>query len=230
MSTVKATRAVTRLKGITYDVYVKIRDARGNDGLRMAYHDGVLEIMSPEFRHDRAGRRLLLLVYAYCKVFEVPCEPAGSTTFHKGLPGQLKGKGKEADESFYIGAAAVDAIGDKESLDLTVDPPPSLWVEIDNRGSSLASLPLYAGLGVPEVWRYRPRKRTLWFGRLTGEEYREVAESAALPGLTITTVLDLLDEVRTRKSTAWSTWLETVWFPAHRQELIARGAGGPSLH
>jgi Uma2 family endonuclease len=224
MSMARAGRTFTRLTSVTYDTYVRLRKARGNQGLRMAYHDGVLEIMSPGYRHDRGGRRLMVLVFAYCRAFGVACEAAGFTTFHKGLPGQLEGKGKEPDESFYLRDAAVAIVG-KQSLDLTVDPPPSLWIEVDNRGSSKAKLPLYAGLGVPEVWRYRPRKRTLWFGRLAGEGYDEIAASEALPGLTPATVLELLAEAESQVMSVWDDWLREVWFPAHRQELIDRGAG-----
>src|SRR5438270_2004971 len=101
MSTLRAKRHVTRLTSVPYDTYVRLRDARGNRGLRMAYHDGVLEIMSPEFRHDRGARNVFLVVLAYCAEFGVACAPAGSTTFRTGLPGALKGKGREPDESFY---------------------------------------------------------------------------------------------------------------------------------
>jgi Uma2 family endonuclease len=191
----------------------------------MAYHDGVLEIMSPELRHDHGSRHLLLLVIAYCKAFDVPCETAGSTTIHKGEPGRLRGQGKEPDEGVYLRDAA-EAIVGKDTLDLTVDPPPSLWIEVDNWGSSKAKLPLYAGLGVPEVWRYRARKHTLWFGRLAGDTYAETAESVALPGLTPGIVLGMLAEARSRDAMSWCRWLDEVWFPEHRQELTARGAGG----
>jgi Uma2 family endonuclease len=228
MSTARASRAVTRLRGVTYDVYEKIRDARGNDGLRMAYHDGVLEIMSPEFVHETGGRRLFVVVFAYCAEFEFACAMAGATTFRKGLPGELKGKGKEPDESFYLGAAAASVLR-KETLDLMVDPPPSLWVEVDNRASSKAKLPLYAALGVPEVWRYRPRSGRLWLGRLDRGRYEEIAVSIALPGLTRELVHDALTGIETRDDSEWDRWLRGDWFPAHRQELIARGASGPTL-
>jgi Uma2 family endonuclease len=226
MSTAKISPVATRLAGVPYDTYVQLRDSRGNCHLRMAYHDGVLEIRSPEFRHEKGGRRLAHLVYAYCMAFGVAYEEAGSTTFHKGLPGHLKGHGKEPDESFYLRDAAQAIVG-KETLDLTVDPPLSLWIEVDNRGSSQTKLPLYAGLGVPEVWRYRPRKRTLWFGRLAGEGYEEITVSDALPGLTPATVLDLLNEASSQVISAWDVWLRDVWFPEHRQELLDRAAGRP---
>ena len=226
MSTARVRRPVTRLTSVTYDTYVRLRNARGNQGLRMAYHDGVLEIMSPEFRHDLGSRRLYLLVFAYCKAFGLPCQEAGSTTFHKGVFGQPKGRGKEADESFYIGAAAVAAVLGKSSLDLTVDPPPSLWVEVDNWGSSKARLPLYAGLGVPEVWRYRARKRSLWIGRLVGDGYEELDASAVLPGLTRAMVNEAMHDVESVGLTAWWQFVEDVWLPSHWREMTDGGAGG----
>jgi Uma2 family endonuclease len=218
MSTVQSRPGYQRVAGVTYDSYVRIRDDRRNRRLRMAYHDGVLEIMSPEFRHDRGSRRIYDLVYAYAGAFDVPCQAAGSTTFRAGVPGALEGKGREADESFYIGDV-VSEILHKETLDLAVDPPPSLWVEVDNWGSSQSKLPLYAGLRVPEIWRYRVRRRKLWFGRLTGDRYEPSDRSLLLPGLTPTLVLDLLDRGATTPAAAWSKWLLTEWFPAHRAEL-----------
>jgi Uma2 family endonuclease len=184
----------------------------------MAYHDGVLEIMSPEFLHDRASRRIYDVVYAYAGAFDVPCQTAGSTTFRAGAPGALKGMGREADESFYIGEV-VNEILDKETLDLAVDPPPSLWVEVDNWGSSSSKLPLYAGLRVPEVWRYRVRRRRLWFGRLAGDRYEPVDRSLVLPGLTPALILDLQDRGTSTPAAAWSKWLLTEWFPSHRQQI-----------
>ena len=226
MSTARVRRPVTRLEAVTYEAYLRLRDDPDNQGLRMAYHDGVLEIVSPQYIHDSGARRMFVVVLAYCMEFRVPCAPAGGTTFHVGLPGEPKGKGKEPDESFYLRDAAA-AIRGRISLDLTVDPPPSLWVEVDNWGSSKAKIPLYAGLKIPEVWRYRVRRRTLWFGRLdgAGDGYDEIAASEALPGLTPAMVLEMLDDENAWDVAAWRRSVEGVWFPAHRQELIDGGAG-----
>jgi hypothetical protein len=58
------------------------------------------------------------------------------------------------------------------------------------------------------------------------EVYEEIPTSIALPGLTPAAVLGMLDEGRARRNdTAWTRWLETEWFPQHRQELIDAGAG-----
>jgi Uma2 family endonuclease len=219
-------RRFETLTGVSYAAYVEVRDHPGNRGKRMTYHDGVLEIMAPELIHDDGARNLFVIVFAYCKAFQVPSRAAGSTTFRRGLAGGLKGDGKEPDESFYLGDAATAIVG-KTSLDLTVDPPPSLWIEVDNWGTSASKLPLYARLGVSEVWRYRVRRRSLWFGHHDGTGYTGITTSHVLPGLTSQVVLELLDEAKTRDLTSWGLWLEATWFPAHRQELIDRGAHPP---
>lgn len=217
-SSARARRGCQRIAGVTYDAYVRMRDHRRNAHLRMAYHDGVLEIMSPGFRHDRGSRRIAFVITAYAAAFDVPCEPAGSTTFRVGVPGTSKGKGREPDESFYIGDV-VERVLDRDTLELPVDPPPSLWVEVDDWGSSKAKLPVYAGLGVPEVWRYRVRRRTLWFGRLAGTAYEPIERSLVLPGLTPSLVLDLLVGNQRLPSSAWIKWMINDWFPAHRAEM-----------
>ena len=226
MSVARRTRPVTRLGSVSYDTYVRLRNAPENRSLSMAYHDGVLEIMSSEFRHDHGFFNLSQSVVAYCRAFGVKCEAAGHTTFRKGLPGELKGKGREADASFYLGDSAA-LMRNKDRLDLSVDPPPSLWIEVDNWGSSASRLPVYAGLGVAEVWRYRARRKTLWMGRLndSGDAYDTATVSVALPGLTPFMVLDMLAGKESRDLTEWAAWLDEVWFPTHRRELTEGGAG-----
>jgi hypothetical protein len=113
----------------------------------------------------------------------------------------------------------VNEILAKATLDLAVDPPPSLWVEVDNWGSSQSKLPLYAGLRVPEVWRYRVRRHKLWFGRLSGNTYEPTDRSLVLPGLTTRLVLDLRALGASTPAATWSKWLLTEWFPTHRTEL-----------
>ena len=224
MSTVRKRPGHQRLTGVTYDTYTRLRAYSGNRGVRMAYHDGVLEIMSPELRHDRPSFRLMLLVVAYCEAFGVTYDLTGSATVRGGIPGRRKGHGKEPDQGVYLRDAA-EAVAAQDAIDLATCPPPSLWVEVDNWGSSKAKLPLYAALKVPEVWRYRARSRKLRFGRLSGDHYEEIDASEALPGLTPEVVLDLLGAFKGRPTSAWKHWLETEWLPAHRQELMDRGAG-----
>lgn len=101
---------------------------------------------------------------------------------------------------------------------MAVNPPPSLWVEVDKWGRSAAKLPLYAGLGVPEVWRYRARKQTLWIGTLDGPSYAEAPASLALPGLTPAVILEALAGAAARSATEWKAWLDGELFPRIRAD------------
>jgi Uma2 family endonuclease len=224
MSTVRLRDGRTRLTGVTYDDYVRRRADPAYDGKRMTYLDGVLELMSPEYVHERGGSRLHHVVLAYCEAFDVNYEEAGATTFREGVPGEKKGAGNEADRSFYLGDAAT-AVAGKKTLNLAVDDPPTLWIEVDNTTSSIPRLPLYARLRVPELWRYEVEESTLWFGRLVEGVYEDVTASAALPGLTPAIVLGLLAQGPTLTTSEWVRWLERTWFPEHRRELIDAGAG-----
>jgi Uma2 family endonuclease len=218
MSTITRRRAPATVHGVPYDVYVRLRDHPRNEHLRMVYFNGTLQIMAPaEFRHERGSRLLGLIVLAYAVVFELDCEGAGSTTFRRGLPDQLKGHGKEPDQSFYIAHAA--AVREKDTIDLEIDPPPDLWIEVDNQCSSQGKLPLYAALGIPEIWRYRPRRRTLWFGRLQDGAYVEIDRSIALPRLTPAIVLELLAEVPRRGEARWDRWMREWMDTTLRQRV-----------
>jgi hypothetical protein len=42
----------------------------------------------------------------------------------------------------------------KMELDLMVDLPPDLALEVEITRSSISKMPIYAALGVPELWRY----------------------------------------------------------------------------
>jgi Uma2 family endonuclease len=160
-----------------------------------------------------------MIVRAYTAVLGVDCEGAGSTTFRKGLPKQLKGKGKEPDESFYFTNLAL--VRSKNTLDLNTDPPPDLWIEVDSRASSAGKLPVYASLGVGEVWRYRPRRRKLWIGRLVDGAYAEADESGCLPGLTPRLLLDLLNEAAKRGEPSWDAWMR-AWLALNTDYFAGR--------
>ncbi len=185
----------------------------------MTYHDGTLEIMSPESLHEVPSRRFGLLIYEVAMGLGVSCTGTGSTAFRLRGEDVKKGKGKEPDESFYF-ANEPRILGKSTKIDLDAgDPPPDLWIEIDNRASSLGKLPVYAALGVPEVWRFRVRRRTLWFGRRTEVGYEPIERSLSLPMLTPALVLDALALGEGKSEIAWGALLRD-WV---RTTLVLRG-------
>ncbi len=77
-------------------------------------------------------------------------EPLSSTTFKREDIAAVI----EPDDCFYI-QNYTQMIG-KTRIDLTIDPPPDLVIEIDV--TSKAQLSAYQALGVPEIWRYENGK------------------------------------------------------------------------
>jgi Uma2 family endonuclease len=190
------------LGDVPWDDYVRFRDSDKNQHLRMAYYKGTLEFMSPRYRHEKYSRRLDRLVWELVVELEVPCAFAGSTTFRK----EGAEAGKEPDACFYF--ANEPLIRDKEEIDLAVDPPPDLAIEVDNFSNSEGKLPIYAALRVPEVWRYDVRAGVLWFGRLqTDGTYAAITHSESLPLLTPARVLEALNLCRGVPESQWGRLL-----------------------
>jgi Uma2 family endonuclease len=91
-------------------------------------------------------------------------------------------------------------ISGKSAIDLTVDPPPDLVIEVDVTSGSLDKFPIYAQIGVPEVWRYDGQRLCIY--SLTAERYVESETSLVLPLLTAQQFSETLAQSKTMKRTA----------------------------
>lgn len=69
----------------------------------------------------------------------------------------------------------------RERLDLTVDPPPDLAIEIDV--TSKTQLNAYEVLGVPEIWRYENHRLQVYV--LQSGKYVESAISLTFPNFPV---------------------------------------------
>ena len=198
------------LRNVEWSTYCKLRDDPANDHLRMNYLDGDLTIVSPHLVHDIDSRGLLLVVVAVARAHGIRFLAVGTTTLRKEGRGPLRGGGKEPDDGFFLGED-VARIRGKTILDLSIDPPPNLALEVDNERNSRAALPTYARIGVPEVWRFDAIARTLWFGRLVGDRYEESDRSLGLPRLTPPLVLRALEaRLEQPDDGGWLDWLD-LW-------------------
>ena len=184
---------VTVIHRVRFKDYVKLALTPENRHLRMAYHDGTLEILSPKLRrHERPSDKLRIIITTVATRFGLPYDGTGSYTYRRAGEGPYRGKGKEPDQSFYFANAGRVPRTRDPDLDAG-DPPPDLWIEVDNRASSAGRLPVYAALGVPEVWRYRAGKKTLQFLQLVDGVYQPINRSLAVPALTPASVLEALN-------------------------------------
>ncbi len=81
------------------------------------------------------------------------------------------------------------------------DPPPDLLIEVDATSPSLNRLPIYAALGVPEIWIYKDEK--VKFLRLYGEVYQEISNSLTFSFLDGKTATEFLHRGLEESSTKW---------------------------
>jgi Uma2 family endonuclease len=82
-----------------------------------------------------------------------------------------------------------------------VDPAPELVVEIEISRSAIKKFPLFAKLGVGEVWRYDGQRVSIYTRK--GETYLHQVSSRLLPGLTEDTITRFLEESRSAARPLW---------------------------
>ncbi len=165
------------MKDITWQMYENLLDDLGEKrGSRINYSQGILEIMVPLPEHEDDKVMIADFVKAILEECDVEFRSLGSTTFKSKTMNQ----GIEADDCFYIENEAV--VRGKKRIDLTVDPPPDLAIEIDL--TSRTRFNNYEGLGVAELWRFNGI--TLEINVLQNGAYVQCDESPHFPGLSLT--------------------------------------------
>jgi Uma2 family endonuclease len=168
------------LQDVTWQEFEAILEELGEHrSSRLAYDRGTLEIMVPLPEHEANKELIGDLIKALLEELDIEFCSLGSTTFKN----QQMAQGIEPDQCFYIRNEAV--VRGKNRIDLTVDPPPDLGLEIDVTSRTHPSI--YEILGVPELWRFEKSK--LQIDVLRSGNYVEVIESPNFPGLSLVDVL-----------------------------------------
>jgi Uma2 family endonuclease len=202
------------LSGVSWQTYEALLAEVGErTAIHLTYDDGDLEFMSPGGLHDRYKHRFGRMIVALSEVLKIPMDGCGSTTLRRG---DMK-KGLEPDEAFYI--QNEPRVRGKFEMDLEVDPPPDLAIEIDITNSSVDREGIYAALGVPELWRYDGE--TLRIFRLgVGGKYEATATSSCFPFLPIQEFAEFLDPQDGEDLTRWGrrfrAWVRKRVLPLYR--------------
>jgi Uma2 family endonuclease len=184
------------LANISWDTYERLLSAhRDVSAPRFTYNQGQLEIMSPSAEHERSKELIALLVNIVAEEMAIDVEGFGSTTFRR----EDLERGFEPDACFYI--KNVSRVRGKANLDLSVDPPPDLIIEIDITHPSINKFSIFARLGVPEVWQYDANQLNIFL--LSGESYLKQEESVALPILTSAIISNFIKESQTIERPVW---------------------------
>ena len=186
------------MHGVSWRTFQQLLADRGErGGVLLAYDRGTVELRVPSQEHEWIKTTLTQVVEAVAFARDLHYRSLGSTTFVR----EDLARGFEPDACFYLDHA--DAIAPDRPLDLAVDPPPDLVIEVDITRSSLDKLPIYAALGVPEVWRYTGREVEIRC--LIEDAYMVSDTSRVLSGINASMVARFIEEART-------TTNQTAWF------------------
>jgi Uma2 family endonuclease len=163
--------------GVSWNDYEDLLLAVGEaPGLHISFDEGTLQIMSPSSKHEHYALLIERLVDRISIRQRLKVLFYGSTTIKK----QSEQKGAEPDACFYVQNA--DAVGTTEQINFDIDPPPDVVLAIDIHHESTSKLPIYAALGVRELWRFDGQSLTIY--HLRDGQYVVSDASQALPILT----------------------------------------------
>jgi Uma2 family endonuclease len=186
------------LKHISWATYESLlNDYADQSGTRLTYDRGLLEIMSPLKLHEQTHYVLSEIVSALAFAWDIDHIGLESTTFKR----EDLERGFEPDACFYLRDVA--RIAPLPQINLTAgDPPPDLVIEVDFTSPSLDKMPLFAAVGVPEVWRWS--NGAVRFFTLSAENYQERQMSEVLAPLTVEIVNQWVTQRTTTRSRRWT--------------------------
>jgi Uma2 family endonuclease len=144
-----ATEQRVVLQDVNWEQYEQLlKELGAKRQTRLTYCRGKLEMMTPIDAHERCSKLIESLLLVLSEEKQIPL-----TTI---APVLLKhpeyGYATETDTGYYLQANAPQQR--KPAILLPAEPPPDVLLEVSLTKSTIEKLPLYATLGIPEVWRY----------------------------------------------------------------------------
>ncbi len=185
------------LDGVSWSTYEALLADLEYGGIRLTYDRGRLEIVSPSGHHEWFAGLIGRMIEAMTEELDIPIRSTRSWTLRL----ELKRRGLEADESYYV--ASEPKVRGREDLTLEHDPPPDLAIEVEISSPWIKKIPIYAELGVPEVWHYDGQRLRVELLQTDGT-YAASPASAAFPFLPIEKLEAFLDR---RADTDETTWI-----------------------
>ena len=165
----------------TWADYEALLASRGDDAaIKIRYNANTQEIslMAPLAGHGNRIDTLVDLVKGLLRHQRRDWHSFDPITLKR-----LREAGLEPDACFYIQNWQA-ALG-KDRIDLAVDPPPDLAIEVDL--TSFTDLDIYQTLAVPEVWIYCQKQLSVHV--LTPDGYEDSGMSPIFPTVDVKTVL-----------------------------------------
>jgi len=198
------------IRRVGWQGYQSLLKLVGDQPLRITYDRGDVELMSPLPQHERKKSLLGQFVRILARELHIPIMPTGSATWNR----EDLDQGLEADESFYLGD--LDRVADPDNIDLDVDPPPDLAIEIELTRSALDRVGIYGALRVPELWRFNGQTIRVLLRQDDGS-YQESNVSAVFPHVPMHDVARFATREGIRDENAYldefSAWVREVVLP-----------------
>lgn len=179
----------TILQNISWQTFKTMLTEMGDQrSTRLAYDSGIVEIMTPLMPHENSNRLIEAFVGVLCEELGLEIKRTGSLTLTRD---DLE-RGGEPDSSYYIQNEAL--VRGKENIDLAVDPPPDLVLEVEYSRSKIDKLNLYASMGIPEFWRYNGNVLRIY--KLQSGQYVESSQSLTFSPILVKEIPRFLTESR----------------------------------
>ncbi len=184
------------LNNISWETFQSlIRELESQPNKHLTYDSGQLEIFMPLYPHESYKRWVGRFVEVLTEELDIEIRSLSASTWSR----KDLAKGIEADECYYIQNEAL--LRGKMEIDLKILPPPDLAIEVDMTSRSIPRMPIYAALGVPEIWRFDGEKMVLL--ALNNDTYQEIPASIALPIVTPEILEHWLIQALTIGETSW---------------------------
>lgn len=171
------------LSNADWSDYRRMVKVRGERPLpRIAYLDGVMELMTPSINHEQLKSRIGRLIEIFCLHHGIEFSVFGSWRIGR----RARGAAVEPDECYVFGAR----------------PPgdhPDLAIEVEWTSAGLDKLTAYERLGVPEVWIWRGGQLLIHTLQPNGG-YTTSGTSKLLPALDLPVLVEALDRPTTSQS------------------------------
>jgi len=202
------------IRRVGWEGYQALLKMVGDQPIRLTYDRGDVELMSPLSKHERKKCFFGQVVRILAEELNIPVMPVGSTT----LSNEEVDRGLEPDEGFYLGE--LERIRDPDHVDLDVDQPPDLAIEIEITRSALDRVGVYGALRVPELWRFNGQALRVLIRQEDGS-YRDSPTSAAFPDVPMDEVARFATMEGIRDEIEWARRFR-AWV---REDLLPRIQG-----
>ena len=195
-----------------YTAMFRVRSERPSP--KIIYLEGNLYLATTSLWHQRLTIRLSQFVSAVCMEFRIPFCSTGRVTLRR----RKRRVGVEGDGTYYLANEA--RIRGNNKINLRVDPPPDLAIEVVNTHAASAAVAAYRRIGVPEVWVCSREGFSILILQANGR-YRRSDTSAAFPVVTAADIFHRINRPQDTCDTEWIAelrqWVHDVLAPRRRQ-------------